>query len=106
MSIRIRWCRRATSLTDIRAPITLSNEPIEAQFTTGDAVRLKKADLQHHLLRGRDLHRVDDAAVRIHALGERHCTIRSDRVRSGAAQHHLAIAVGDMDPRAPGAGPD
>ena len=83
--------------------ILVPAEPIDPQVPPGVAVDLEKAHLQHHLLRGGDLHRVDHRRVRREALGHLDRPRRRDRVARLAAQHHLAVRARDMDaPRSRG----
>ena len=77
--------------------VLVSAEPVHPKIAAGVAVNLEDADVQHHLLRGRNFHRVDHRSVRGEAFGHFDRARGPDRVAGLAAEDDLAIGAGDID---------
>ena len=77
-------------------PVLVPAEPVHAEIPLRGAVDLEKAHLQHHLLGGRDLHRIDDGRLprlvfrRYYACGDFNRARRSDARRSPRRSAPLA----------------
>ena len=59
-----RLRRRPDSRDDATRAFVVEDEPVHPERVAGLAARFEKADLEHHLLRRRDLHGVDDRRIR------------------------------------------
>src|SRR5262249_8964869 len=82
-------------------------EPIHPELATRGALDLKKADLEHDLLRRSHAHCVhDSAAFGYQALGHLNGALGGHRIAGDATEHDLAVTAANADTTAAGARTD
>ena len=86
---RERKSTRRLARTDDRLGFVIEHVPLHAQLAAGLTGGFDEARLEHHLLRLRDHHRIDDVGREL--AGDCHGAVQRCSIRRGAGQHHASV---------------